>query len=346
MYQKTRQLCIVIHESQFSLIISISLYPTRFLSLLSPYISLPPSLNYIKHFFFLSLSFSLDHSPCVRSLSALTLLFLAATFFPSICIFVEFYEELYKSRRASADQDSRDDRTMTSSIDAPSILQSEVEASIKRLKRNKAPGEDNITGGILQDGGDAMIQILTDLFNTCLHHQLVPKAWKNALVVLIHKKGNTSDIKNYRPISLLPIMYKVFSNILLQRMIRTLDFHQPREQAGFRAGYSTIDHLQVVNQLQEKANEYNMPLCFAFVDYEKAFDSIEFEPLFEGLKNEGVDEAYVNILRNLYSEATSVLRLHKDSEKFKLGRGARQGDNISPKLFTSCLQHAIINKIN
>ena len=129
-------------------------------------------------------------------------------------------------------------------------------------------------------------------------------------------------------------------------MIRTLDFHQPRDQAGFRAGYSTIDHLQVVNQLQEKANEYNMPLCFAFVDYEKAFDSIEFEQLFEGLKNHGFDQSYLNILRNLYSEATSVLRLNKDSKKFKLGREARQGDNISPKLFTSCLQHAIINKIN
>ena len=52
---------------------------------------------------------------------------------------VEFYEELYRSRRASADQDSHDDRTTTSTIDAPSILPSEVEASIKRLKRNKAP---------------------------------------------------------------------------------------------------------------------------------------------------------------------------------------------------------------
>ena len=52
-----------------------------------------------------------------------------------------------------------------------------------------------------------------------------------------------------------------------------------------------------------------MPLWFAFVDYEKAFDSIEFEPLFEGLKNQGIDEAYLNILRNLYSEATSVLQL-------------------------------------
>ena len=82
-------------------------------------------------------------------------------------------------------------------------------------------------------------------------------------------------------------MYTVFSNILLQRMIRALDFHQPREQAGFRAGYSTIGHLQVINQLQEKANEYNMPLCFAFIDYEKAFDSIEFEPLFERAKEPG-----------------------------------------------------------
>ena len=133
-------------------------------------------------------------------------------------------------------------------------------------------------------------------------------------------------------------MYKVFSNTLLQRTICTLDFHQPLEQAGFRKGYSTIDHLQVVNLLKDKANEYNIPLCFAFVDYEKAFDSIEVEPLFEVLKNQVVDEAYLNILRNLYSEATSVLRLHKDSEKFKLGSGVILGDNISPKLFTSCLQ--------
>ena len=85
---------------------------------------------------------------------------------------------------------------MTSSIDPPSILPSEVEASIKILNHNKAPGEDNITGGILQDGGDAMMQGLTDLFNTCLRHRQVPKAWKNALIVLMHKKGNTSDIIN------------------------------------------------------------------------------------------------------------------------------------------------------
>ena len=129
-------------------------------------------------------------------------------------------------------------------------------------------------------------------------------------------------------------------------MMRTLDQHQPKEQAGFRSGFSTIDHIQVISQLQEKADEYNIPLCFAFVDYEKAFDSIEFNPLFESLENQGVEAAYITLLRDLYNGATSTLKLHRDSDKIKLQRGVRQGDNISPKLFTACLQDAIINKIN
>ena len=165
-------------------------------------------------------------------------------------------------------------------------------------------------------------------------------------MILLYKKGNTSDIKNYRPISLLPIIYKVFSCILLQQILQTLDFYQPREQAGFRASFSTIDHLHVINHLQEKAHEYSISLCFALVDYEKAFDSIEFEPIFHALKNHGVDKAYLDIIKYLYHEATSVIHLHTDSKKFRLQRGVRQGDNISPRLFTSCLQDATIGKIN
>ena len=129
-------------------------------------------------------------------------------------------------------------------------------------------------------------------------------------------------------------------------MLRTLDQHQPREQAGFRSGFSTIDHIQVISQLQEKSDEYKIPLCFAFVDYEKAFDSIEFNPLFESLENQGVEAAYITLLRDLYNGATSTLKLHRDSDTIKLQRGVRQGDNHSPKLFTACLQDAIINKIN
>ena len=126
----------------------------------------------------------------------------------------------------------------------------------------------------------------------------------------------------------------------------TLDFHQPRKQAGFLAGFSNIDHLYVFNQLQEKVHEYNIPLCFAFVDYEKVFDSIEFEPIFHAVKKHGVDKAYLNIIKHLYHEATSIICLHTESKKFRLQRGVWEGDNISPRLFTSCLQDAIIDKVN
>ncbi len=64
----------------------------------------------------------------------------------------------------------------------------------------------------------------------------------------------------------------MFSQVIMRRMLRTLDQYQPREQAGFRSGFSIIDHIQVISKLQEKADEYKIPLCFAFVDYEKAFE--------------------------------------------------------------------------
>ena len=200
----------------------------------------------------------------------------------------------------------------------PFILPAEVKASIKKLDHGKAPGEDNITGVVLQDGGEAVVNLLTQLINKCLQLHHVPKAWQNAVMILLQKKHNTSDIKNYRPISLLSNIYKVFSCILLQWILQTLDFHQLREEAGFRAGFSTIDHLHVINQLQEKAHEYNIPLCFAFVDYEKAFDSIESEPIFHAVKNHGVDKAYLDIIKHLYHEATYVIHLQTDSKKFRL----------------------------
>ena len=61
----------------------------------------------------------------------------------------------------------------------------------------------------------------------------VPESWKNANIILIHKKGDINDLKNYRPISLLPVVYKVLTKVIANRISATLDFSQPNEQAGF-----------------------------------------------------------------------------------------------------------------
>ena len=125
------------------------------------------------------------------------------------------------------------------------------------------------------------------------------------------------------------------------RIERTLDENQPREQAGFRKDYSTTDHLQASNQIIEKSNEYNLPLCIAFIDYKKGFDTVEYFAIFEALRKTNINETYINILRNIYSQTTARILLDKlVSDEFPIQRGVRQGDPLSPKLFTAVMEKA------
>ena len=133
--------------------------------------------------------------------------------------------------------------------------------------------------------------------------------------------------------------YKIFTSLLQTRIERTLDEKQPREQAGFRKDYSTTDHLQALNQIIEKSNECNLPLCIGFIDYEKAFDTVEHFAIFEALRKTNINETHTNILQNICSQATA--RIHSDklvSDEFPIHREVRQGDPLSPKLFTAVME--------
>ena len=95
----------------------------------------------------------------------------------------------------------------------------------------------------------------------------------------ICQERDRKDIKHYRPIRLLSNTYTIFTKIRITRLEKKLDENQPREQAGFLSKYSTTYHIHSINQLKEKCREYNIPLCVAFVDYEKAFDSVHTQAI-------------------------------------------------------------------
>ena len=82
----------------------------------------------------------------------------------------------------------------------------------------------------------------------------------------------------------------------------------------------------------EKSDEYNLPLCIGFIDYEKAFDTVEHFAVFEALRKTNVNETYINILQNIYNQAAARVHLDKlVSTEFPVHRGVRQGDPLSPK---------------
>ena len=83
--------------------------------------------------------------------------------------------------------------------------------------------------------------------------------------------------------------------VLQKRMAKILGANQPREQAGFKTGFATTDHLHTINQDIEKNNGSSLPLCIAYIGYEKTFDSVGHE----ALRNIGINESYINIIEDI-----------------------------------------------
>ncbi|XP_044876196.1 uncharacterized protein LOC123372253 [Mauremys mutica] len=153
------------------------------------------------------------------------------------------------------------------------------------------------------------------------------------------------NLKNYHPICLLSHIYKLFTKVITNQLSQSLDEQQPREQAGFQRNFSMIHHIFTFSQLLERAKEYKLPLCIAFVDYEKAFDSIKFNAILKALAEQGINAQYISFLKEANSGCTTDITLLETPLLIPIEKGVKQGDTISLKLFTACLE-MVMNKIN
>jgi hypothetical protein len=128
---------------------------------------------------------------------------------------------------------------------------------------------------MLQGGSLQLRAVIAQMFTKVLRGEwMAPSAWKTSYVMVLLKKGDPKLPGNYRPITLPPISYKLFSRILYARIGLALDASQSVDQAGFRSGFSCDDHLLAITLLIEICGEHKLPLWFCAIDFEKAFDSI------------------------------------------------------------------------
>lgn len=250
----------------------------------------------------------------------------------------DFYRDLYHDE-PSTSIISNETVMNTEEEPVPNILKDEVIKAINSQKKGKAPGEDNISNELLKGISKTILDTLTDLFNEILRTEYIPLQWTTSTIILLHKKGRIDDISNYRPISLMSNVYKIFSKIIVDRISKTIDENQPKEQAGFRTGFSTIDHIHTIKQMVQKCNEYGINYYLAFIDYNKAFDSLKHEKIWEALTAQRIHSKYINIIKNIYINMEAKIRTEKVGECFPIRKGVRQGDPLSPKLFLATLEH-------
>ena len=247
-------------------------------------------------------------------------------------VWQKYCTELFKEQN---DLDEEDKTYNTNEVvHEPDIMQAEVEEAIAHLKKDKSPGCDNISGELLQNLGEHGAKILTDLCNIIWKHGQWPKDWSTSIFIPLHKKGKTTKCSNYRTISLISHPSKILLRIIKRRMGHYLDQQIPQEQAGFVKGKGTREQILNIRQLIEKCREFNIPMVICFLDYQKAFDCVNWKILWGVLREMGVPEHLIALIRNLYNNNMAKVRIeNQHSLPFKTGRGVRQGCILSPDLF-------------
>ena len=171
---------------------------------------------------------------------------------------------------------------------------------MEEMQRCRDPGADVIHTEIIKRGGPKLLETLTIIIRKAWEEGKVPQDWKDAQLVTIFKKGDRRVCGNYRGISLLSIPGKVFARVLLNRLLAQIDQFLPEAQCGFRGGRGTVDMIFSLKQIQEKCIEQNMPLYMVFVDFTKAFDTVNRSALWTILQKYGDHSTEVWMSREVY----------------------------------------------
>jgi len=197
----------------------------------------------------------------------------------------------------------------SNALDTP-ISNDEIVSAITHLKKGKAAGPDDIQAEMLKDCIDIILPLLSILFNTIFERGEFPSSWHKSVVIPLHRYGSYDTPDSYRGISLLSILSKVFTHVIskwLQKWADSFDLIL-EEQAGFRSGYTSSDNIFVLNSAVQKYLMRKKGLFVAFVDFRKAFDSVNRASLWEILKNNGIQGKMLRILRAMYSAVKSCVR--------------------------------------
>jgi hypothetical protein len=211
----------------------------------------------------------------------------------------------------------------------------EVQAAVKALRNDAAPGVDGIVAPLLKVGS-VMAVWLHRVITAVWASGRAPVEWKRALIVPLYKgKGDRKAVDNYRGISLLSIPGKVYATIIMRRVYAQMDDRLHECQSAFRKGRSLGDAVFTLRMIMSKCREFGKPAYMAFVDLRKAYDSVPRELLWLALRQYGVHPRLQALLFDLHVGTQAAVKLEgvRAREWFDVDVGVRQGCVIAPLLF-------------
>ena len=191
----------------------------------------------------------------------------------------------------------------------PDILECEVKWVLGSITTNKASGGDGIPVELFQIQKDDAVKVLQSIWQQIWKTQQWPQDWKRSVIIPIPKKGSAKECSNYCTIVLISHASKVMLRMLqgkLQQVHVNLELLDV--QAGFRKGRGTRHQIANIHWIIEKVKDFQKNMYFCFIDYAKTFDCVDHKRLWKILKEIGIADHLICILRNLYADQEATVR--------------------------------------
>ena len=212
----------------------------------------------------------------------------------------------------------------------------ELNATIKTLKTNKSGGNDGIINEFIINAPLFVRDFIVLLFNTIIRLEYIPEKWCIGTIVPVFKSGDQGEVNNYRGITLISVICKLFTKIMNSRLNKWAEKNNVLTEAqfGFRQGRGTTDCLFILHGLIEKMLSKGKKLYAVFVDYEKAFDYLDRGAIWAKLIKSGISSKCIRIFRSLYEKMKLEVKHDYNNNFFNSSTGILQGECTSPIFFS------------
>ena len=263
--------------------------------------------------------------------------------------FTNFFKDLNANSSATTDTPSQPEARELNPNDRldSNITTSEIKAAVSNLSNNRACGRDQIQNEYIKSSSDTMLPTYVLLFNFVYSQGVVPESWNSGIIKPIYKgKGSTNNPDNFRPITILSCMSKLFTAVLNSRLSEYVHSENliGEDQIGFRSGYSTMDGVFALHSLQALLKHRKKNFFCAFIDLKKCFPSIWRSGLWHKLGNLNLGIKMPTIIQSIYQNIKSCVMMNSRapdgtmtchvSDFFTCENGLREGENLSPLLFS------------
>ena len=231
--------------------------------------------------------------------------------------------------------------TIEQSTQLEGILnENELSIALKNMKNNKTPGVDGFPAEFFKVFWRQLKYFVLRSLNFSYETGILPVSLRHCIISCLPKGNKPREyLKNWRPISLLSVVYKIASTAIANRLKNPMEFLISRTQTGFIKGRFIGESTRLVYDIMQVSEHENLNGLLMLIDFEKAFDSISWKFLYKVLEFFGFHNMFIKWIKLFNTDIkASVIQCGKMSETFNILRGARQGDPIAAYLFIFCAE--------